>query len=400
MNIQNPAKTTAASFVWNDPFLLEDQLSEDERMIRDAAAAFAADKLAPRVEDAYMNETTDPAIFREMGEAGLLGVTIPEEYGGIGANYVTYGLVAREVERVDSGYRSMMSVQSSLVMYPIHAYGSEEQRRRLLPALASGESIGCFGLTESEGGSDPGAMQTRARRDGDSYVLTGKKMWITNGGTADVALVWAKDDDDVVRGFVVPTETPGFSARPVSQKMSLRVSDTAELLLDEVRVPAETMLPGAKGLSAPLACLTQARYGIVWGVLGVLDAVYSEALEFAQGRRTFGKPIAARQLVQAKLVGMLADHTRGLLMAWRLGRLKDDGEMTYAQVSLAKRENVRSALRAARTAREILGAEGITLGRGAIRHMLNLESVDTYEGTHDIHTLVLGRDITGHQAFE
>ena len=383
-----------------DYYQISDLLGPEEKQVQSTVREFVEGEVLPHIAGWWEDGAFPRRLAHRMGELGLLGANLSAEYGAAGVSNIAYGLIMYELERGDSALRSFASVQGALVMYPIHAYGSEEQRRRLLPALASGESIGCFGLTESEGGSDPGAMQTRARRDGDSYVLTGTKMWITNGDVADLAVIWAKDDDDVVRGFLVPTDSSGFSARPISQKMSLRASDTAELVLDGVQVPAEAMLPAAQGLSAPLACLTQARYGIVWGALGALDAVYSEALEFAKGRTTFGKPIAARQLVQAKLVDMLADHTRGLLMAWRLGKLKDDGEMIFAQVSLAKRENVRSAQRAARTAREILGAEGITLGRGAIRHMLNLESVDTYEGTYDIHTLVLGRDITGLQAFE
>lgn len=383
-----------------DYYQIADLLEPEEMQIQSTVRAFVDGEILPRIADWWDEGGFPEHLALKLGEFGLLGANLPVEYGTAGVGNVAYGLIMYELERADSALRSFASVQGALVMYPIHVYGSGEQRRRYLPALASGESIGCFGLTESEGGSDPGAMQTRARRDGDTYVLTGTKMWITSGNTADVAIIWAKDDDEVVRGFVVPTQSPGFSARPVMQKMSLRASDTAELMLDEVRVPADAILPGAHGLSAPLACLTQARYGIVWGALGALDAVYSEALEFAKQRSTFGRRIASRQLVQAKLVDMLADHTKGLLLAWRLGKLKDEGEMTFTQVSLAKRENVRSALRAARTAREILGAEGITLGRGAIRHMLNLESVDTYEGTHDIHTLVLGRDITGLQAFE
>ncbi len=383
-----------------DYYRIADLLEPEEMQIQSTVREFVDAEILPHIADWWEEGGFPEHIALKLGGFGLLGANLPVEYGTAGVGNVAYGLIMYELERADSALRSFASVQGALVMYPIHVYGSEEQRRRYLPALASGESIGCFGLTESEGGSDPGAMQTRARRDGDTYVLTGTKMWITSGNTADLAIIWAKDDDEVARGFVVPTQSPGFSARPVMQKMSLRASDTAELVLDEVRVPADAILPGAHGLSAPLACLTQARYGIVWGALGALDAVYSEALEFAKQRSTFGRRIASRQLVQAKLVDMLADHTKGLLLAWRLGKLKDECGMTFTQVSLAKRENVRSALRAARTAREILGAEGITLGRGAIRHMLNLESVDTYEGTHDIHTLVLGRDITGHQAFE
>ena len=383
-----------------DYYRIADLLEPEEIQIQSTVREFVDDEILPHIAVWWEEGGFPEHLALKLGELGLLGANLPEGYGAAGVGNMSYGLIMYELERADSALRSFASVQGALVMYPIHAYGSEEQRRRYLPALASGNSIGCFGLTESEGGSDPGAMQTRALRDGDTYVLTGTKMWISNGNTADVAIIWARDDDDTVRGFVVPTDSPGFSARPVTQKMSLRASDTAELALDEVRVPADSILPGARGLSAPLACLTQARYGIVWGALGALDAVYSEALAFAKQRSTFGRPIASRQLVQAKLVDMLADHTKGLLMAWRLGKLKEEGGMTFTRVSLAKRENVRSALNAARTAREILGAEGITLGRGAIRHMLNLESVDTYEGTYDIHTLVLGRDITGLQAFE
>ena len=383
-----------------DYYRITDLLEPEEKQIQLTVREYVDDEILPHIADWWEKGGFPEHLALKLGELGLLGANLPVEYGAAGVSNMAYGLIMYELERADSALRSFASVQGALVMYPIHAYGSEEQRRRYIPGLARGESIGCFGLTESEGGSDPGAMQTRSRRDGDTYVLTGTKMWITNGNTADVAIIWAKDDDEVARGFVVPTDSPGFSARPVAQKMSLRASDTAELVLDQVRVPADAILPGAHGLSAPLACLTQARYGIVWGALGALDAVYSEALEFAKQRSTFGRLIASRQLVQSKLVDMLADHTKGLLMAWRLGKLKDEGGMTFTQVSLAKRENVRSALNAARTAREILGAEGITLGRGAIRHMLNLESVDTYEGTYDIHTLVLRRDITGLQAFE
>ena len=305
-----------------------------------------------------------------------------------------------ELERVDSGLRSFASVQGSLVMYPIYSYGSEEQKRRYLPKMASGEVIGCFGLTEHDGGSDPGAMKTTARSDGDFYILNGVKMWISNGGIADVALIWAKDDAGVVRGFLVPTDTPGFTANEIKHKMSLRASVTSELVLEDVRIPKDCMLPGGKGLGAPLSCLTQARFGIAWGALGALESVYTEALAFAKSRSTFGKPIAARQLVQDKLAGMLTDHTAGLMLAWRLAKMKDEGTLSYTHVSLAKRQNVLAALRGARTAREILGGSGITLEYNAIRHMLNLETVYTYEGTHDVHTLILGREITGENALE
>ena len=329
---------------------------------------------------------------------GYFGANLPAEYGAAGINNISYGLIMYELEHVDSGLRSFASVQGALVMYPIYSYGSEEQKREYLPKLASGEMIGCFGLTEHEGGSDPGAMRTRAVKDGESYLLNGSKMWITNGNIADVALVWAADDDGVVSGFLVPTNTPGFTANAIKHKMSMRASVTSELVMEDCRVPASTMLPDVAGLRGPLSCLTQARYGITWGVLGAIEAVYQDALDFAQTRETFGQPIASRQLVQDKLVDMVSDHTRGLLLSWRLAVLKDQGKMGFTQVSLAKRENVRTALEAARSAREILGGSGIVLEHPAIRHMLNLETVDTYEGTHDVHTLILGRDLTGHNA--
>ena len=303
-----------------------------------------------------------------------------------------------ELERIDSGLRSFASVQSALVMYPIYRYGSEEQKKKYLPEMAKGNLIGCFGLTEHDGGSDPGAMKTNAKKDGESYILNGTKMWITNGNIADVALVWAKDESDTVRGFLVPTDIPGFTANKIEHKMSMRASVTSELVLEDARVPASAILSESNGLSAPLSCLTQARYGIAWGALGALESVYEDALKFSKTRSTFGKPIAARQLVQDKLVDMLTDHTRGLLLAWRLGEMKDAGTMDYNHVSVAKRENVRAALKAARSAREVLGGSGITLDYGVIRHMLNLETVDTYEGTRDVHTLIIGRHITGENA--
>jgi glutaryl-CoA dehydrogenase len=331
---------------------------------------------------------------------GFLGPTLPPEYGGAGVSSAAYGLMAYELERVDSGLRSFASVQSSLVMYPIYAFGSEAQKREFLPRLARGEMVGCFGLTEPDGGSDPhGNMKTRARLEGDTWVLTGTKMWITNGNLAHIAIVWAKDEAGRVLGFIVPTDSKGFQAREVKRKMSLRASVTSELILDEVRVPESLRLPKAEGLKAPLSCLTQARFGIAWGAMGALEAVYAEAVAFAGSRSTFGEPIAKKQLVQAKLAEMLAWHTEGLLLAWRLARLKDEGKLKPAQVSLAKRQNVKKALEAARLARDILGGSGITLEYHAIRHMLNLETVYTYEGTHDIHTLVLGREITGLSAF-
>ena len=383
-----------------DRYLVADLFTEEERQTQRVAREFLEAEVHPKI-GAWWEEGVAPSfLVPTFGRMGFFGATLPIEYGGGGVSNVAYGLLMYELERADSGLRSLSSVQSGLVMYPIFEYGSEEQKRHYLPKLASGEMVGCFGLTEHEGGSDPMAMRTRMRRDGDHCVLTGTKMWISNGNNADVALVWAKDDEGVVRGVLVPTDTPGFQANEIKHKMSLRASVTSELVMDEARVPMSQVLPKAQGLRAPLSCLTQARYGIAWGALGALEAVYQEALDFAQTRSTFGKPIAARQLVQAKLVDMLADHTKGLLMAWRLGRLKDEGKMGHLHVSVAKRENVRAALKGARSARDVLGASGITVEYAAIRHMLNLETVDTYEGTYDIHTLILGRDITGHNALE
>ncbi len=401
MNIQNPAKTTAASLVWNDPFLLEDQLSEDERMIRDAAAAFAADKLAPRVEDAYMNETTDPAIFREMGEAGLLGVTIPEEYGGIGANYVTYGLVAREVERVDSGYRSMMSVQSSLVMYPIHAYGSDEQRRKYLPKLASGEFIGCFGLTEPDAGSDPGGMKTRAEKTDSGYRISGSKMWISNAPIADVFVVWAKSaaHDNQIRGFVLEKGMKGLSAPKIGGKLSLRASITGEVVMENVEVGEDALLPNVSGLKGPFGCLNRARYGISWGSLGAAEDCWFRARQYGLDRKQFGKPLAATQLFQKKLADMQTDIALGLQGSLRVGRLMDEGKMAPEMISIVKRNNCGKALDIARQARDMHGGNGIQIGYHVMRHAQNLETVNTYEGAHDVHALILGRAQTGIQAF-
>jgi glutaryl-CoA dehydrogenase len=376
-------------------------LSPEEREVQAATRRFLEAEALPGIAGQWERGEFPAALVPRLGAQGLLGANLPAALGGAGLSSVAYGLVMYELERIDSGLRSFVSVQSALVMYPIASYGSDEQRRAYLPGLARGELIGCFGLTEADGGSDPaGNMHTRARRDGGDFVLSGSKMWITSGAIADVALIWAKDEAGTVRGFLVPRGTPGLAARDVGAKLSLRASVTSELVLDEVRVPASAMLPAAEGWRAPLSCLTQARYGIAWGALGALEAVYSEALAFAQSRITFGKPIAGRQLVQDKLVRMLSDHSRGLLTAWRLGKLKDAGALRPAQVSLAKRDNVRAALAAARSAREILGAGGITLAHQAIRHMLNLETVDTYEGTHDIHTLIVGREITGLGALE
>jgi glutaryl-CoA dehydrogenase len=402
MNIEHrPAK--AAAFVWNDPFLLEDQLSEDERMMRDAAASFAADKLAPRVEDAYLNETTDPEIFREMGAAGLLGVTIPEEYGGIGAGYVTYGLVAREVERIDSGYRSMMSVQSSLVMYPIHAYGSEAQRKKYLPKLASGAFIGCFGLTEPEAGSDPGGMKTRAEKVAGGYRLNGAKMWISNAPIADVFVVWAKlkseAGKDEIRGFVLEKGMKGLSAPKIEGKLSLRASITGEIVLENVEVGEDALLPNARGLGGPFGCLNRARYGISWGALGAAEDCWFRARQYGLDRKQFGKPLAGTQLYQKKLADMQTDIAMGLQASLRVGRLMDEGKMAPEMISIVKRNNCGKALDIARQARDMHGGNGIQIGYHVMRHAANLETVNTYEGAHDVHALILGRAQTGLQAF-
>ncbi len=378
-----------------DLYQVAELFTSEERQIQAAARDFLEAEAQPHVAQWWEEGVFPIPLLRRFGDMGFLGANLPTEYGAAGVSNVAYGLIMYELERVDTGLRSAVSVQGALAVYPIYAYGSDEQKARYLPQLASGEIVGCFGLTEHEGGSDPGAMKTTARRDGDHFALNGSKMWISNGGIADIAIIWARDDAGDVRGFIVPTNAPGFSANDIKHKASLRTSVTSELVLEDVPVHESQMLPKAKGLSAPLSILTQARHGIVWGVLGALEAVYTEALAFAQTRTTFGKPIASRQLVQDKLVDMLTDHTRGLLTAWRLARLKDEGTMDHVQVSLAKRENVRAALKAARSAREILGGSGITLEYGAIRHMLNLETVDTYEGAHDIHTLIIGREITG-----
>ncbi|MER2536010.1 MAG: acyl-CoA dehydrogenase [Rhizobiaceae bacterium] len=392
-----------ASFVWSDPFLLEDQLSEDERMLRDAAAAFASDKLLPRIEQAYMEEETDPAIFAEMGEAGLLGVTIPEEYGGLGAGYVAYGLVAREVERIDSGYRSMMSVQSSLVMFPIHAYGSEEQRRKYLPKLATGEWIGCFGLTEPDAGSDPGGMKTRAEKVSGGYRLNGSKMWISNAPIADVFVVWAKlkgeDGKDMIRGFVLDKGAKGLSAPKIGGKLSLRASITGEIVLDNVEVGEDALLPGVKGLSGPFGCLNRARYGISWGVMGAAEDCWHRARQYGLDRRQFGKPLAATQLYQKKLADMQTEIALGLQASLRVGRLMDEHRFAPEMISIVKRNNCGKALDIARQARDMHGGNGIQIGYHVMRHAQNLETVNTYEGAHDVHALILGRAQTGIQAF-
>ncbi|MEP9389069.1 acyl-CoA dehydrogenase [Mesorhizobium sp. KR9-304] len=395
------SKVAAANFVWNDPFLIEDQLSEDERMVRDAAASFAADKLAPCVQEAYLEEKTDPAIFREMGDAGLLGITIPEEYGGLGAGYVTYGLVAREVERVDSGYRSMMSVQSSLVMYPIHAYGSEDQRKKYLPKLASGEWIGCFGLTEPDAGSDPGGMKTRAEKTANGYRLTGSKMWISNAPIADVFVVWAKSaaHDNQIRGFVLEKGMKGLSAPKIGGKLSLRASITGEIVMDGVEVGEEALLPNVSGLKGPFGCLNRARYGISWGVMGAAEDCWHRARQYGLDRKQFGRPLAATQLFQKKLADMQTEIALGLQASLRVGRLMDEGKFAPEMISIVKRNNCGKALDIARQARDMHGGNGIQIEYHVMRHAQNLETVNTYEGTHDVHALILGRAQTGLQAF-
>ncbi|TCO70122.1 acyl-CoA dehydrogenase [Rhodovulum euryhalinum] len=390
-----------ASFCWDDPLLVDAQLDEDERMIRDTARAFAADRLAPRIVDAYTQERTDPAIFAEMGSLGLLGVTVPEDYGGIGAGYVSYGLIAREIERVDSGYRSMMSVQSSLVMYPIYAYGSEAQRRKYLPKLASGEWIGCFGLTEPEAGSDPGAMKTRAERIDGGYRLRGSKMWISNSPVADVFVVWAKSDahGGAIRGFVLDKGQKGLSAPKIDGKLSLRASVTGEIVMDGVEVSDEALLPDVEGLKGPFGCLNRARYGIAWGVLGAAEDCWLRARGYGLDRKQFGRPLAGTQLYQKKLADMQTEIALGLQAALRVGRLMDEGRAAPEMISLIKRNNCGKALDIARMARDMHGGNGIQIGYAVMRHAQNLETVNTYEGTHDVHALILGRAQTGVQAF-
>ena len=391
----------SGAFQWDDPLLLDQQLGEEEIMIRDTARAYAQDKLAPRIREAYANEHTDRAIFNEMGELGLLGATLPEQYGGVGANYVSYGLVAREIERVDSGYRSMMSVQSSLVMFPIHAYGSEDQRMRWLPKLASGELVGCFGLTEPEAGSDPGGMRTRAEKIDGGYKLTGEKMWITNSPIADVFVVWAKSDahDGKIRGFVLEKGMKGLSAPKIEEKLSLRASITGGIVMEGVEVSDDHLLPNAQGLGGPFGCLNRARYGIAWGVMGAAEDCWHRARQYTLDRRQFGRPLAATQLVQKKLADMQTEITLGLQAALRVGRLFDEGKMAPEMISLIKRNNCGKALDIARVARDMHGGNGITGEYHVIRHSQNLETVNTYEGTHDVHALILGRAQTGIQAF-
>lgn len=390
-----------AAFQWDDAFLLDQQLTEEERLIRDSARAYAQEKLQPRVREAFAKEQTDPAIFKEMGEMGLLGVTVAEEYGGAGVGYVAYGLVAREVERVDSGYRSMMSVQSSLVMYPIEAYGSEAQKRKYLPKLASGEWIGCFGLTEPDAGSDPAGMRTRAEKLADGYRLTGSKMWITNAPIADVFVVWAKSDahGGAIRGFVLEKGMAGLSAPKIEGKLSLRASVTGEIVMDGVVVPEDALLPNVSGLKGPFGCLNRARYGISWGAMGAAEACFHAARTYTLDRKQFGKPLAATQLIQKKLADMQTDITLGLQGSLRVGRLFEAGQMAPEMISLVKRNNCGKALDIARMARDMHGGNGISGEFDVIRHMMNLETVNTYEGTHDVHALILGRAITGIQAF-
>jgi glutaryl-CoA dehydrogenase len=401
MNMQKRTADKAGTFIWNDPFLLDDQLSEEERMIRDSAAAFAAERLTPRIEKAYLEERVEPEIFAEMGAAGLLGVTIPEELGGVGAGYVAYGLVAREVERVDSGYRSMMSVQSSLVMYPIHAYGTPEQHAKFLPKLASGEYIGCFGLTEPDAGSDPGGMKTRAEKIDGGYRLVGSKMWISNAPIADVFVVWAKSaaHDNQIRGFVLEKGMKGLSAPKIGGKLSLRASVTGEIVMEGVEVGEDALLPNVSGLKGPFGCLNRARYGISWGAMGAAEDCWHRARQYGLDRHQFGKPLAATQLYQKKLADMQTEIALGLQGSLRVGRLMDEGRMAPEMISIVKRNNCGKALDIARQARDMHGGNGIQSEYHVMRHAQNLETVNTYEGTHDVHALILGRAQTGIQAF-
>lgn len=390
-----------SSFHWADPFLLEEQLSDEERMISETAHSFAQDRLQPRVAEAYLEERTDPEIFREMGELGLLGVTVPEEYGGVGASYVSYGLVARAIERVDSGYRSMMSVQSSLVMFPIYAYGSEAQKQKYLPKLASGAYIGCFGLTEPDAGSDPAGMKTRAIKTDGGYCLIGSKMWISNSPIADVFVVWAKSEahGGKVRGFILEKGMKGLSAPKIGGKLSLRASITGEIVMDNVEVGEEAILPNIEGMGGPFGCLNRARYGIAWGVMGAAEDCFHRARQYGLDRHQFNRPLAATQLYQKKLADMETEIALGLQAALRVGRLFDEGRFAPEMISLIKRNNCGKALDIARNARDMHGGNGIQIEYHVMRHAQNLETVNTYEGTHDVHALILGRAITGLQAF-
>ncbi|MBO6916884.1 MAG: acyl-CoA dehydrogenase [Rhizobiaceae bacterium] len=403
MSSELPAKSRPdlSKFVWDDAFHMESQLDLDERLIRDSAHEYAQDKLQPRVNEAFEKEYTDPAIFAEMGEMGLLGITIPEDYGGLGSSYVSYGLVAREIERVDSGYRSMMSVQSSLVMYPIYAYGTDEQRQKYLPGLAAGTSIGCFGLTEPDAGSDPAGMRTTAKKIDGGYVINGSKMWISNSPIADVFIVWAKSDahDGKIKGFVLEKGMKGLSAPKIDGKLSLRASITGQIVMDNVEVGEDALLPNVAGLKGPFGCLNRARYGIAWGVMGAAEACWFAARQYGLDRKQFDKPIAQTQLFQLKLANMQTEITLGLQAALRVGRLMDEGEAAPEMISLIKRNNCGKALDIARNARDMHGGNGISMEYPVIRHMVNLETVNTYEGTHDVHALILGRAQTGLQAF-
>jgi glutaryl-CoA dehydrogenase len=388
-----------AQFAWDDPLRLGDQLTEDERMVHDAALAYCQDKLAPRVLEAFRHEKTDASIFREMGEVGLLGPTIPQQYGGPGLGYVSYGLIAREVERVDSGYRSMMSVQSSLVMLPIHEFGTEGQRQKYLPKLARGEWIGCFGLTEPNHGSDPGSMVTRAKKAKGGYALTGSKMWISNSPIADVFVVWAKDDEGAIRGFVLEKGMKGLTAPAIHGKVGLRASITGEIVMDNVLCPEENVFPEVRGLKGPFTCLNSARYGIAWGALGAAEDCWHRARQYVLDRKQFGRPLAANQLIQKKLADMQTEIAIGLQACLRFGRMKDEGTDSVETTSLLKRNSCGKALEIARHARDMMGGNGISDEFGVARHLVNLEVVNTYEGTHDIHALILGRAQTGIQAF-
>ncbi len=398
MNAPDKAKAKAA-FVWDDPLLLNDQLTADERMVRDAANAYCQGKLAPRVLEAFRHEKTDPSIFREMGEVGLLGPTIPAQYGGPELNYVSYGLIAREVERVDSGYRSMMSVQSSLVMLPIYEFGTEAQRQKFLPKLAQGAWIGCFGLTEPNHGSDPGSMQTRAKKVAGGYNLSGSKMWISNSPIADVFVVWAKDDEGAIRGFVLEKQFKGLSAPAIHGKVGLRASITGEIVMDGVFCPEENAFPEVRGLKGPFTCLNSARYGIAWGALGAAEDCWHRARQYVLDRKQFGRPLAANQLIQKKLVDMQTEITLGLQGCLRLGRMKDEGGAAPEITSILKRNSCGKSLDVARLARDMMGGNGISDEFGVARHLVNLEVVNTYEGTHDVHALILGRAQTGIAAF-
>ena len=394
-------KPQLADFNWPDPFLLDNQLNQDDRMLRDAAAQFAQNELQPLIVDAYREATVNPSLFPKMGDAGLLGATVPEEYGGLGASYTAYGLIAREVERVDSGYRSMMSVQSSLVIYPIHAYGSEAQRQKFLPGLCSGTLIGCFGLTEPDAGSDPAGMKTRAEKTATGYKLTGSKMWISNAPIADVFVVWAKSEEHggKIRGFILEKGMNGLSAPKIGGKLSLRASVTGEIVMDDVEVGEDALLPNVEGLKGPFGCLNRARYGISWGVMGAAEFCWHAALQYGLDRKQFNKPLAQTQLFQKKLADMQTEISLGLQSAFRLGQMMDDGTASPELISLMKRNNCGKALDIARVSRDMHGGNGIAEGFQIMRHAANLETVNTYEGTHDVHALILGRAQTGLQAF-